>query len=57
MRKMFFALATLAMVFVSCSKEELSDNSNSVAEDIKLDITVAGLGYGDAELDIFCHGV
>ena len=47
MKKVIFAIAAAAMVFASCQKEELSDNSNSVAEDIKLSVTVAEPGSDD----------
>ena len=48
MKKVIFALAAAAIVFAACSKEGLSDGPNSVAEDIKLDITVAEPGSDSA---------
>ena len=41
MKKIIFAIAVLAMVFVSCSKDEDSEPSSS---EIKLNITVANIG-------------
>ena len=48
MKKIFLALAAVAMVLASCGKEEFSDNSNSVSENIKLNVTVAEFGYDEA---------
>ena len=41
MKKIIFAIAALAMIFVSCSKDENSEPSSS---EIQLDITVANIG-------------
>ena len=44
MKKIFLALAAMAMVFASCNKEEFSDNSGSVSVDFQVNVTVADLG-------------
>ena len=44
MKKIFLALAAVAMVFASCNKEEFSDNSGSVSVDFQVNVTVADIG-------------